>query len=65
MLLNVVARYLVISRHGDGPARVNYQVRRNSKVFTSPELELEVFLQLPGPQTRPRRHWSTRPWPHR
>ncbi|MDR3660026.1 MAG: hypothetical protein P4L86_06410, partial [Mycobacterium sp.] len=50
LLLNVVARYLVISRHGDGPARVNYQVRRNGKVFTSPELELEVFLQLPGPQ---------------
>lgn len=50
LLLNVVARYLVISRHGDGPARVKYQVRRNGQVFTSAELELEVFLQLPGPQ---------------
>jgi len=50
LLLNVMARYLVISRHGDGPARVNYQVRRNGEVFTSPTLELEVFLQLPGPQ---------------
>ncbi|WP_256261573.1 hypothetical protein [Pseudomonas gingeri] len=50
LLLNVMARYLVISRHGDGPARLSYQVRRNGEVFTSPELELEVFLQLPGPQ---------------
>ena len=50
LLLNVMTRYLVISRHGDGPARVNYQVRRNGEVFTSPDLELEVFLQLPGPQ---------------
>ncbi|WP_248796667.1 hypothetical protein [Pseudomonas sp. MWU13-2105] len=50
LLLNVMARYLVISRHGDGPARVNYQVRRNGEVFTSADLELEVFLQLPGPR---------------
>ncbi|NWD47075.1 hypothetical protein HX895_03795 [Pseudomonas gingeri] len=50
LLLNVMVRYLAISRHGDGPAKVHYQVCRNGEVFTSPDLELEVFLQLPGPQ---------------
>ncbi len=50
LLLNVMVRYLTISRHGDGPAKVKYQVHRNGEVFTSPDLALEVFLQLPGPQ---------------
>ncbi len=50
LLLNVMVRYLAISRHGDGPARVHYQVCRNGEIFTSPDLELAVFLQLPGPQ---------------
>ncbi|WP_419735488.1 hypothetical protein [Pseudomonas sp. COR18] len=50
LLLNVMVTYLSISRHGDGPARVTYQVCRNGETFVSPDLELEVFLQLPGPQ---------------
>jgi len=50
LLLNVRVSYLCISRHGDGPARVSYQVCRNGETFTSPDLRLEVFLQLPGPQ---------------
>ncbi|QXI26914.1 hypothetical protein HU752_023755 [Pseudomonas vanderleydeniana] len=50
LLLNVMVTYLSISRHGDGPARVNYQVCRNGEIFVSPDLALDVFLQLPGPQ---------------
>ncbi|CAD5199807.1 hypothetical protein [Pseudomonas sp. FEN] len=50
LLLNVMVRYLAISRHGDGLGKVKYQVRRNGEVFVSPDLELEVFLRLPGPQ---------------
>ncbi len=50
LLFNVMVTYLSISRHGDGPARVTYQVCRNGETFVSPDLELEVFLQLPGPQ---------------
>ncbi len=52
LLLNVRVSYLCISRHGDGPARVSYQVCRNGETFTSPDLRLEGR----------RKRWSTKPW---
>jgi hypothetical protein len=50
-IFGINVRYPIIALPGDGPVKLGYEVRRNGVLIgSSIELEVSVFLELPGPQ---------------
>jgi len=50
-IFGINVRYPIIAAPGDGPVKLRYEVRRNGVLIgSSLELEVIVYLELPGPQ---------------